>query len=72
MNKYSNTGTAGGLMYVCMSPMCQPGEETVPGPRESVFEFEDLQLLPLRDVALMGGANLTHQFGFTVGPLCFS
>ncbi|KAM7393226.1 hypothetical protein PAMA_008056 [Pampus argenteus] len=51
---------------------CVPGEETVSAPRESVFEFEDLQLLPLRDVALMGGGNFTHQFGFLVGPVCFS
>ncbi|TNN68706.1 Collagen alpha-2(I) chain [Liparis tanakae] len=51
---------------------CVPGEETPSGPRESVFEFEDLDLLPLRDVALMGGANVTHQFGFNVGPVCFS
>lgn len=42
------------------------------GPRESVLEFEDLHLLPLRDVALMGGGNTTYQFGLTVGPVCFS
>lgn len=42
------------------------------GPRESVLEFEDLHLLPLRDVALMGGGNATYQFGLTVGPVCFS
>ena len=54
--------------------MCQPGEDTgtLPGPRESVFEFEDLQLLPVRDVAVMGGGNFTHQFSFTIGPVCFS
>lgn len=52
--------------------MCQPEEENLSGPRESVFEFEDLQLLPLRDVAVMGGENFSHQFGFTVGPVCFS
>lgn len=51
---------------------CVPGEESVSVTRESVFEFEDLQLLPLRDVALMGGGNSTHQFSFTVGPVCFS
>ncbi|MEQ2281309.1 hypothetical protein AMECASPLE_028946, partial [Ameca splendens] len=51
---------------------CVPGEETVSGSLESMFEFEDLQLLPLRDVALMGGRNVTHQFSFTVGPVCFS
>lgn len=53
-------------------PVYQPGEETDSGARESVFEFEDLQLLPLRDLALMGGGNVTFQFGFTIGPVCFS
>ena len=52
--------------------VCQPEEEMASGPRESVFEFEDLHLLPLRDVALMGGGNFTHLFGLTVGPVCFS
>uniref|UniRef100_A0A8D3C624 Fibrillar collagen NC1 domain-containing protein n=2 Tax=Scophthalmus maximus TaxID=52904 RepID=A0A8D3C624_SCOMX len=51
---------------------CVPGEEAVSVARESVFEFEDLQLLPLRDLALMAGGNLTFPFGFTVGPVCFS
>ncbi|XP_019209972.1 collagen alpha-1(I) chain isoform X2 [Oreochromis niloticus] len=51
---------------------CVPGEEMESGPRESVLEFEDLHLLPLRDVALMGGGNTTYQFGLTVGPVCFS
>ncbi|XP_029921679.1 collagen alpha-1(III) chain-like [Myripristis murdjan] len=51
---------------------CVPGEESVSAPRESIFEFEDLHLLPLRDVAVMGGENVTHQFGFTIGPVCFS
>lgn len=51
---------------------CVPGEEMVSGPRESVLEFEDLQLLPLRDVAVMGGGNFTHRFSLTIGPVCFS
>uniref|UniRef100_A0A8C7ZJW1 Fibrillar collagen NC1 domain-containing protein n=1 Tax=Oryzias sinensis TaxID=183150 RepID=A0A8C7ZJW1_9TELE len=51
---------------------CMPGQETEFGSRETVFEFEDLHLLPLRDVALMGGAKVSHQFAFTVGPVCFS
>lgn len=51
---------------------CVPGQEMPSGPRESVLEFEDLQLLPLRDVALMGGGNFTHRFGLTIGPVCFS
>lgn len=50
----------------------QPGEEMESGSQESVLEFEDLHLLPLRDVALMGGGNATYQFGLTVGPVCFS
>ncbi|XP_072227829.1 collagen alpha-1(II) chain-like [Leuresthes tenuis] len=58
--------------YLGMLQDCMAGEETASSSRESVFEFEDLQLLPLRDVALMGGGNFTHQFGFTVGPVCFS
>ena len=58
-----------------MSPLCpvgQPGEQSARGPRESVLEFEDLQLLPLRDMAVMGGHNFTHHFSFTIGPVCFS
>lgn len=55
-----------------MYSVCQPAQEMVSGSREAVFEFEDLHLLPLRDMALMGGGNFTHQFGFTVGPVCFS
>ncbi|XP_061837042.1 collagen alpha-1(II) chain-like [Nerophis lumbriciformis] len=51
---------------------CVADENTVSGVRESVFEFEDLSLLPLRDVAPMGGGNFSHQFGFSVGPVCFS
>lgn len=51
----------------------QPGEEVDSlEPRESVFEFEDLNLLPVRDVAVFGGGNVTHEFGFTIGPICFS
>lgn len=50
----------------------QPGEEIVSGARKSVFEFEDLHLLPLRDVAVQRGLNFTHRFGFSVGPVCFS
>ncbi|XP_023185831.1 collagen alpha-1(II) chain-like [Xiphophorus maculatus] len=51
---------------------CVPVEETVYSSGESVLEFEDLQLLPLRDVAVMNSGNFTHQFSFTVGPVCFS
>ncbi|PWA26936.1 hypothetical protein CCH79_00000656 [Gambusia affinis] len=47
---------------------CVPVEEAVSSSGESVLEFEDLQLLPLRDVAVMNSGNFTHQFSFTVGP----
>lgn len=42
--------------------------------RESVFLFEseDLGLLPLRDVGVLGNTRLARGFGFTVGPVCFS
>lgn len=52
--------------------VCQPGEENISGARQSVFEFEDLHLLPLRDVAVRRGIHFTHRFGFNVGPVCFS
>nr|XP_057908340.1 collagen alpha-2(I) chain-like [Doryrhamphus excisus] len=51
---------------------CVPAEQTASGPQESVFEFEDLHLLPVRDVAPMGGGNFSHHFGFSVGPVCFT
>ncbi|KAM6986164.1 collagen alpha-1(II) chain-like [Aplochiton taeniatus] len=51
---------------------CVPGEEMETGARESVFEFEDLNLLPVRDVAVMEGDDFAHRFGFTIGPVCFS
>lgn len=57
---------------VCVFCVCQPGEENILGARQSVFEFEDLHLLPLRDVAVKGSVNFTHRFGFNVGPVCFS
>ncbi|XP_064860748.1 collagen alpha-2(V) chain-like [Oncorhynchus nerka] len=51
----------------------QPGDEVDSlEPREFVFEFEDLNLLPVRDVAVFGGGNVTREFGFTIGPVCFS
>ncbi|KAM7416837.1 hypothetical protein PAMA_018757 [Pampus argenteus] len=51
---------------------CVPSEE--PGAQKSVFQFEseDLQLLPLRDLAVFGNKELTEEFGFTIGPACFS
>ncbi|CAB1319567.1 unnamed protein product, partial [Coregonus sp. 'balchen'] len=50
---------------------CVPSEELHSGGRrESVFQFEseDLDLLPLRDLAVFGSSDLTQEFGFTVGP----
>uniref|UniRef100_A0A4W5QUV2 Fibrillar collagen NC1 domain-containing protein n=1 Tax=Hucho hucho TaxID=62062 RepID=A0A4W5QUV2_9TELE len=54
---------------------CVPSEELHSrGRREAVFQFEseDLDLLPLRDLAVFGSSDLTQEFGFTVGPVCFS
>lgn len=49
-------------------------EEMDPRPEESVFQFEseDLELLPIRDLALFGRSVLAEDFGFTIGPVCFS
>jgi len=40
--------------------------------RQNVFEIDtnDLELLPLQDVAIKASAN--EKFGFTIGPVCFS
>ncbi|XP_072309336.1 collagen alpha-1(II) chain-like [Eucyclogobius newberryi] len=65
----TNTGKQS---YLGQLSDCEPAEETGSVVREAIFEFEDLQLLPLRDVALMSRANSTHRFSFTMGPLCFS
>ncbi|XP_064210552.1 collagen alpha-1(II) chain-like isoform X1 [Anguilla rostrata] len=54
---------------------CVQSEGAVPsGTRESVFQFEseDLDLLPLRDLAVFASGDLAQEFGFTVGPVCFS
>lgn len=58
--------------FTCLFCVSQPGDENIYGPRESVLEFEDLHLLPLRDIAVQAGDNFTHPFGFSVGPVCFS
>ncbi|NWU93481.1 CO1A1 protein, partial [Upupa epops] len=41
---------------------------------DTIFQFstEDLSLLPLRDLAVFHNGDASHQFGFTVGPVCFS
>ncbi|NXD51201.1 CO5A3 protein, partial [Corvus moneduloides] len=41
---------------------------------DTIFQFstEELWLLPLRDLAVFHNGDTSHQFGFTVGPVCFS
>ncbi|NXJ88470.1 CO1A1 protein, partial [Corythaixoides concolor] len=41
---------------------------------DTIFQFstEELSLLPLRDLAVFHDGDASHQFGFTVGPVCFS
>ncbi|XP_042335451.1 collagen alpha-1(V) chain-like [Sceloporus undulatus] len=41
---------------------------------DTIFHFstEDLSLLPLRDLAVFHNGDISHHFGFTVGPVCFS
>ncbi|XP_076127454.1 collagen alpha-2(I) chain-like [Alosa pseudoharengus] len=60
--------------YVGTLRDCMPAAAFDLGSRESVFQFEtnDLDLLPIRDVALFGNSDLTEEFSFTVGPVCFS
>lgn len=36
------------------------------------FTTEELALLPLRDLAVFHDGDALHQFGFTIGPVCFS
>lgn len=57
---------------VCVGVCFQPAKEVDPGPRESVLQFVDKDLLPLRDVAVFSSSSLSHEFGFTLGPVCFS
>ncbi|NXU92430.1 CO1A1 protein, partial [Xiphorhynchus elegans] len=41
---------------------------------DTIFQFstEELSMLPLRDLAVFHDGDASHQFGFTVGPVCFS
>ncbi|XP_063001043.1 collagen alpha-3(V) chain-like [Elgaria multicarinata webbii] len=41
---------------------------------DTIFHFstEDLTLLPLRDLTVYHNGDTSHEFGFTVGPVCFS
>nr|XP_046201345.1 collagen alpha-1(II) chain-like isoform X2 [Oncorhynchus gorbuscha] len=73
--------TSQNITYSCQHGNIQgPGEREPSqelhsrGRREAVFQFEseDLDLLPLRDLAVFGSSDLTQEFGFTVGPVCFS
>lgn len=52
----------------------QPVEEPDARSQASVFQFEteDLELLPIRDLALFGHSDLAEDFGFSIGPVCFS
>ncbi|XP_063049810.1 collagen alpha-1(I) chain-like [Engraulis encrasicolus] len=60
--------------YVGSLHDCMPSEALEVGAQQSVFQFEtsDLDLLPIRDLALYGTSDLTDEFSFTVGPVCFS
>ncbi|KAL2092225.1 hypothetical protein ACEWY4_012023 [Coilia grayii] len=60
--------------YVGSLHDCMPSEALDLGTQQSVFQFEtsDLDLLPIRDLALFGNSDLTEEFSFTVGPVCFS
>ncbi|NWI53630.1 CO5A3 protein, partial [Calyptomena viridis] len=41
---------------------------------DTIFQFstEELSLLPLRDLAVFHDGDASYQFGFTIGPVCFS
>ncbi|KAK5870531.1 hypothetical protein PBY51_003472 [Eleginops maclovinus] len=60
--------------YLGALPECALLEPLQSEVQESVlqFESEDLHLLPLRDLAVFGNKQVTTEFGFTVGPACFS
>ncbi|NXK89033.1 CO1A1 protein, partial [Formicarius rufipectus] len=40
---------------------------------DNIFQIstEELSLLPLRDLAVFHNGDASHEFGFTVGPVCF-
>lgn len=63
-----------GFYFLIRNFWLQSMEEMEPRPDESVFQFEteDLELLPIRDLALFGHSELAESFGFTIGPVCFS
>ncbi|NXU76627.1 CO1A1 protein, partial [Oreotrochilus melanogaster] len=58
--------------YAASLPGCLPDNES--SITDTIFQFttEELSLLPLRDIAVFHNGDTSHQFGFTVGPVCFS
>nr|XP_032653574.1 collagen alpha-1(II) chain-like [Chelonoidis abingdonii] len=58
--------------YLSTLPGCMLDNES--SITDAIFQFstEDLALLPLRDLAVFHNGDVSHQFGFTVGPVCFS
>ncbi|NXI77984.1 CO1A1 protein, partial [Rhipidura dahli] len=57
--------------YAASLQGCLPDESPI---TDTIFQFstEELWLLPLRDLAVFHDGDASHQFGFTVGPVCFS
>ncbi|NXG19464.1 CO5A3 protein, partial [Grallaria varia] len=58
--------------YAASLQGCLPDNES--SVSDTIFQFstEELWLLPLRDLAVFHNGDASHQFGFTVGPVCFS
>ncbi|NWY69749.1 CO1A1 protein, partial [Erithacus rubecula] len=58
--------------YAASLQGCLPDNES--SISDTIFQFstEELWLLPLRDLAVSHSGDASHQFGFTVGPVCFS
>ncbi|KAJ7412285.1 collagen alpha-1(V) chain-like protein [Willisornis vidua] len=58
--------------YAASLQGCLPDNES--SITDTIFQFstEELSLLPLRDLAVFHNGDVSHQFGFTVGPVCFS
>ncbi|NXX84438.1 CO5A3 protein, partial [Urocolius indicus] len=58
--------------YIASLEGCLPDNNSASA--DTIFQFstEELWLLPLRDLAVLHAGHASHQFGFTVGPVCFS
>ncbi|NXJ12766.1 CO1A1 protein, partial [Odontophorus gujanensis] len=58
--------------YVATLQGCLPDNDS--SITDTIFHFstEELSLLPLRDLAVFHDGDASHQFGFTIGPVCFS